>query len=86
MTRIDQRFDTSGALLEEIEHNGDGTGTRRTYSAGVLTATEAVAGLPVDQPSASIAEVFEAVPVTSLEEANEVLAGLKAALEQKGIL
>jgi hypothetical protein len=56
-----------------------------TWQDGVLVATVVDdTELPPDPPA--LDEVFAAVPVVSLEEANDTLLALKAALEARGIV
>lgn len=46
-----QTFDRDGNLLEQVQDNGDGTGTRTTYDAeGNVTGTEELTGLPIPEP------------------------------------
>ena len=77
-----------GRLIEQTVDNGDGTGTRTTYLPdGNVTSVEQLTGLPIPEPDPiPIADVFAAVPVVSLEEANDTLLALKAALEARGIV
>ena len=79
---------TDGVMVEQTVDNGDGTGTRTTFDGdGTVTSTEQLTGLPIPEPDPiPIADVFAAVPVVSLEEANDTLLALKAALEARGIV
>ena len=81
-------YDENGRLVELIVDNGDGTGTRTTFDAdGNVTSVEQLTGLPIPEPPPpALDEVFAAVPVVSLEEANDTLLALKAALEARGIV
>lgn len=78
----------NGNMIEQTADNGDGTGVRTTYDAdGNVTSVEQLTGLPIPEPPPpALDEVFAAVPVVSLEEANDTLLALKAALEARGIV
>ena len=80
--------DGNGNIVEQTVDNGDGTGTRTVYDAdGNVTSVEQLTGLPIPEPEPpTIEEVFEAVPVQTIGEANETLVALKAALEARGII
>ena len=86
--RIDETFTHDGKLVEQIVDNGDGTGTRQTFDAdGNVTSTVQLTGLPIPPPPPpDLDDVFASVPVVSLEEANDTLLALKAALEARGIV
>lgn len=73
---------------EEVIDNGDGTTTHRVWDRdGVLVYDETYqTPIPVEPDPIPIADVFAAVPVVSLEEANDTLLALKAALEARGIV
>lgn len=81
-----------GLTLEwRIVDHGDGTGVRTTYHPdGTVDTVEQLTGLPIPEPDPDppppLDEVFAAVPVVSLEEANDTLLALKAALEARGIV
>lgn len=77
-----------GQLVEALVDNGDGTGVRTTFHAdGTVDTVEQLTGLPIPAPPPpALDEVFAAVPVVSLEEANDTLLALKAALEARGIV
>ena len=81
-------FDANGNVVEQTVDNGDGTGTRTTFDAdGNVTSTEQLSGLPIPvPPPPDLDTVFASVPVVSLEEANDTLLALKAALEARGIV
>lgn len=78
----------NGNVVEQTVDNGDGTGTRTVYdSGGNVTSTEQLTGLPIPTPPPpDLDTVFASVPVVSLEEANDTLRALKAALEARGIV
>ena len=80
----------NGVLIERTvtQDNGDGTGTRTTFDAdGNVMSTEQLSGLPIPvPPPPDLDTVFASVPVVSLEEANDTLLALKAALEARGIV
>ena len=79
-------FDSNGRIVEQVVDNGDGTGTRTDYTTDPPTVTQ-LTGLPIPTPAPpDLADVFAAVPVVSLEEANDTLLALKAALEARGIV
>ena len=77
----------TGVRTQTVDH-GDGTGTRTVYDAnGNVTATEQLSGLPIPEPDPpDLDTVFASVPVVSLQEANDTLLALKAALEARGIV
>ena len=80
--------DGNGNIVEQTVDNGDGTGTRQTFDAdGNVTSTVQLTGLPIPEPDPpDLDTVFASVPVVSLEEANDTLLALKAALEARGIV
>jgi len=76
----------NGTLVEQTVDNGDGTGVRTVYTTTPPTVTQ-LTGLPIPvTPPPDLDEVFASVPVVSLEEANDTLLALKAALEARGIV
>ena len=82
---VERRWD-GDVLIEQTVDNGDGTGTKTDYRTDPPTVTQ-LTGLPIPTPPPpDLDEVFAAVPVQSLEEANETLAALRAALEARGIV
>ena len=77
---------TDGVLVEQTVDNEDGTGTRTDYTSDPPTVTQ-LTGLPIPEPEPpDLDTVFASVPVVSLEEANDTLLALKAALEARGIV
>ena len=84
---VERQWD-GDVLVEQTVDNGDGTGTRQTFDAdGNVTSTEQLSGLPIPvPPPPDLDTVFASVPVVSLEEANDTLLALKAALEARGIV
>ena len=58
--------------------------TRELWQNGQLIGTETIPDPPPDPPT--IEEVFADVPVVSIEEANNTLLALKAALEARGMI
>ena len=77
---------TDGRLVEQTVDNGDGTGTKTDYTTDPPTVTQ-LSGLPIPTPPPpDLDTVFASVPVVSLEEANDTLLALKAALEARGIV
>ena len=78
--------DGKGNIVEQVTDNGDGTGTRTDYTTDPPTVTQ-LTGLPIPTPPPpDLDTVFASVPVVSLEEANDTLLALKAALEARGIV
>ena len=79
-------LDAQNQVVEQVVDNGDGTGTKTDYTTDPPTVTQ-LSGLPIPEPDPpAIADVFASVPVVSLEEANDTLLALKAALEARGIV
>ena len=79
-------FGDNDNIVEQTVDNGDGTGTRTDFTTDPPTVTQ-LTGLPIPPPPPpDLDEVFASVPVVSLEEANDTLLALKAALEARGIV
>ena len=77
---------TDGVMVEQTVDNGDGTGTKTDYTTDPPTVTQ-LTGLPIPEPDPpDLDTVFASVPVVSLQEANDTLLALKAALEARGIV
>ena len=79
-------LDAQNQVVEQVVDNGDGTGTSTDYTTDPPTVTQ-LTGLPIPEPAPpDLDTVFASVPVVSLEEANDTLLALKAALEARGIV
>jgi hypothetical protein len=67
-------------VVEQVVDNGDGTGTHTDYTTDPPTVTQ-LTGLPIPDPEPPLlADIAAALPVATLEEANDLLAQLINAL------